>query len=591
MLIGAPKAARGNKAKATRALGISERLMGLRVGKHEIEPKRYKWAGPLYPDQGTPAMKTTLALLLLLAFARCATKALGQDEPALKPPRILRPVPKEYADEARIFQGIPSMTQSPGGRLWANWYTGGPSECHLNYVLLASSDDRGETWTKPILAIDPDGAGPIRAYDPAMWTDPKGAVWLFWAQGGSWWDGRAGTWAMTCTNPDDPDPAWSDPRRLFDGIMMCRPTVDAQGRWLFPASIWQVKPNSAPELRQDMGEMKGANIFASTDQGKTFSHLGQARTPQKSATFDEHMIVQRKDGSLWMLLRTKYGIGEATSTDGGKTFTPVTPSAIKHTSARFFVRRLLSGALLLVKHGLKVEEKIGRSHLTAFVSDDDGKTWKGGLLLDERNGVSYPDGRQNPDGAIYIIYDYSRTDSMKILMARFTEDDVRARKVVSGGSKLRLLVNQATGVGKPKLEFEPKANDDGAVLAKGPAAQITPAAGSVDTFKAGTVLFTDRDYRAWDPPRELKGKRMLRDSIDRSSFTCTAPGVAYVLTPAKDRNRDSMADPLVKQGFEKVKMGEFLLFGNIPGNIVTVYQKRLAKGETIAFGKWGVVVW
>ncbi|NQT85122.1 sigma-54-dependent Fis family transcriptional regulator, partial [bacterium] len=42
MLIDALKAARGNKAKAARALGISERLMGLRVGKHEIQPKRYK---------------------------------------------------------------------------------------------------------------------------------------------------------------------------------------------------------------------------------------------------------------------------------------------------------------------------------------------------------------------------------------------------------------------------------------------------------------------------------------------------------------------------------------------------------------------
>ena len=42
MLIEALKDARGNKAKAARQLGISERLMGLRVGKHDIDPKRYK---------------------------------------------------------------------------------------------------------------------------------------------------------------------------------------------------------------------------------------------------------------------------------------------------------------------------------------------------------------------------------------------------------------------------------------------------------------------------------------------------------------------------------------------------------------------
>jgi Nif-specific regulatory protein len=42
MLVEALKDARGNKAKAARQLGISERLMGLRVGKHDIDPRRYK---------------------------------------------------------------------------------------------------------------------------------------------------------------------------------------------------------------------------------------------------------------------------------------------------------------------------------------------------------------------------------------------------------------------------------------------------------------------------------------------------------------------------------------------------------------------
>lgn len=42
MLIEALKDARGNKARAARQLGISERLMGLRVGKHDIDPRRYK---------------------------------------------------------------------------------------------------------------------------------------------------------------------------------------------------------------------------------------------------------------------------------------------------------------------------------------------------------------------------------------------------------------------------------------------------------------------------------------------------------------------------------------------------------------------
>lgn len=42
MIIECLKSARGNKAKAARELGITERLMGLRVQKHGIEPRQYK---------------------------------------------------------------------------------------------------------------------------------------------------------------------------------------------------------------------------------------------------------------------------------------------------------------------------------------------------------------------------------------------------------------------------------------------------------------------------------------------------------------------------------------------------------------------
>ncbi|NQT53608.1 sigma-54-dependent Fis family transcriptional regulator, partial [bacterium] len=42
LIADALKAARGNKAAAARALGLSERLMGLRVHKHGIDPRRFR---------------------------------------------------------------------------------------------------------------------------------------------------------------------------------------------------------------------------------------------------------------------------------------------------------------------------------------------------------------------------------------------------------------------------------------------------------------------------------------------------------------------------------------------------------------------
>lgn len=369
----------------------------------------------------------------------CSAETDPKSDPALVAPPVNTNPGPEYADNTRMFQGIPGMERATNGRLWALWYAGGTGEGELNYVVLVTSGDDGKTWSGPKVVIDPPG--PVRAYDPTLWRDPSGRLWLFWAQSFRWWDGRSGVWAITTDDADNENPTWSAPRRLCNGIMMNKPTVLSNGDWLLPVAVWKQTAKASIEHRFDLPEERGGNIVISRDQGKTFELLGQTNVPQR--TFDEHMIVERKDGSLWTLVRTSYGIGESISTDGGKTWSPGKESSIPHINARFFIRRLKSGDLLLVRHN--PENRKTRSDLTAYISKDDGKTWKGGLQLDERPGVSYPDGVQSEDGTIYIIYDYSRTGDKKILMTTFTEADVLAGKPVSGKVRQRVLINQATG--------------------------------------------------------------------------------------------------------------------------------------------------
>lgn len=362
----------------------------------------------------------------------CLQKSWSEDDPFLLPPaHVGAPKLPEHAVDNRGFQGIPSMAVSPAGRLWGNWYAGvTPAEDQNNYVVVTTSGDGGQTW-KEVLVIDPDGAGPVRAFDPELWMAPNGRLYVFWAQAAGHEGTVAGVWCVHTDKPDEEQPAWSDPRRLTDGIMMCKPVVLSDGAWVLPASTWRKTDSSA-------------RMIVSTDQGKTWALRGACNVPTEVRAFDEHIITERRDGSLWLLARTKYGIGESVSTDRGRTWPDLKPSGIAHPSARFFVRRLVSGNLLLVKHG-SVDQRTGRSHLTAFVSADDGKTWSGGLLLDERNGVSYPDGQQTDDGMIRVIYDFSRTGSRHILMAVFRESDVAAGKPVSGDVRLRQLVSDASG--------------------------------------------------------------------------------------------------------------------------------------------------
>jgi len=217
--------------------------------------------------------------------------------------------------------------------------------------------------------------------------------------------------------------------------------VLSTGEWMLPISLDQ-RPGFR-EFRdcfRELDPLRGANVFTSTDEGATWERRGVRTFPNPD--WHEHMIVERKEKSLWMLARTRTGIMESQSTDGGRSWSKPVASSIKHPVARFHIRRLASNRLLLVKHGAAIDSHKGRSLLTAWLSDDDGKSWRGGLMLDERTGVSYPDGFQAPDGTIYISYDRNRSTDGEILLARFTEDDILARKLVGQQSRIKMLISR-----------------------------------------------------------------------------------------------------------------------------------------------------
>jgi hypothetical protein len=344
---------------------------------------------------------------------------------------------EHYGISTRNWQGIPSIDITESGTLFASWYSGGNGEGQFNYVMAYKSNDNGRTFSGPLAVVDPPGY--TRAYDPAVFTDSNGNINWFWAESNGMYDGRCGVWRSIWK-----DGSFTQPERLCHGIMMNKPTITKDGRWLLPSAIWNMKPYFGRDdntlLYTDF-EDSGCYVYGSADNGQTFLQYGKATNTHPSP--DEHMIVEKLDGSLWMLIRTKYGIGESFSYDNGKTWTETVPSNIESPVSRFFIRRMPSGRLLLINHcdfQNTDNFETNRNNLTAFLSEDDGKTWPYELLLDERNMVSYPDAAIDGD-TITVIYDRDRHGDSEILTAHFKEQEIIDGNLSESNSYLKNIIS------------------------------------------------------------------------------------------------------------------------------------------------------
>lgn len=370
----------------------------------------------------------------------------SRDAP-LKTPKLITAPGPQYADENRDFNMNCGIAQTPGGRLWACWISGGDSDDA--YLVAARSDDDGQTWSAPCLAVDPEEAPDgtkVRSLIGNFWTDPKGCLWLFFDVGLGMFDGRVGLWAVRCDQPDAADPIWTEPVRIYHGSLHNKLLVTKEGSWLLPAELYQkdyvhynvyiIHPKH--DFFPEADECRGVTILESKDRGETWNPIGRVLFPVSGG--EEPILIDRPDGSLRLFARTPKGIHEAVSADGGKTWSEPVPS-FNNPVTRFLIMRLASGKLLFVRHGIDGEVK-GRDQLRAWISDDEGKSWQGGMFIDERPNVAYPDGFQAKDGRIYVTYEHGRGEEAEILMAVFTEEDVLAGQPVTEAARMKRLVNK-----------------------------------------------------------------------------------------------------------------------------------------------------
>ena len=362
----------------------------------------------------------------------------------ITPKVIFDPMPA-YGQKYLPFAMASSLEVTSKGRLWTCWAGGGDGPD--GYLVGSYSDDQGNSWRDPVFVIDPQAQGlEMNTRIGAFWCDPKGRLWLFFHQSVGNFDGSFSNWFVRCDDPDSGKPVWSDPVYIGFGESINKPIVRKNGEWILPVSLhdrWNIDKPFA-DYYHELDAVRGSNVFVSDDEGASWRYRGGIIF--KDSRYNEHSVVEKQDGTLWMLSRCMKEIAQSFSTDGGKTWQPQT-TFFPHVNSKAVFRRLQSGHLLVIRHGQDITKATPkREALTAFLSTDDGKTWPSSLLLDERSPVSYPDIAQTPNGDIYVHYDRDRTGAAEILFARFREEDVQAGTLISKNAALKNLVKSKVGM-------------------------------------------------------------------------------------------------------------------------------------------------
>lgn len=335
-------------------------------------------------------------------------------EPWFTPASLIKsPFKKDYLVESRKFQGIPSIETSKNGRIFATWQIGGDKEPHEdNCIVLSVSDDQGETFSDPYMVIDHD-VKKVRLCNPVIWKDNLNRIWLFWSQSDDKETYKMGVWAIYTENPDEKIDLikWSEPKRYTDYIIINKPIVTKDKRWLFGA--------------QNFKDRRYTNIYASNNDGSSFKKIGRVKSENPNCKFSETMLIEKDDGKICIFSRLEHGAdggmeySESTNGRKWKIFKSDLPYPFRGPGTRFYIRRLKSGNVIFVNN----DSPTLRTNLKAYLyKNSEEKFYE--IVLDDREYLSYPDGCEDDNGNIYVIYDRNRSFEREILMCVFNEEDI-----------------------------------------------------------------------------------------------------------------------------------------------------------------------
>jgi hypothetical protein len=246
----------------------------------------------------------------------------------------------------------------------------------------------------------------------AMFIDPRGRLWLLWPTIlANEWHTALMKYRISSDYLSDGPPRWEQhevlhvtPGTQFEEAVLRyaseqepalgNPDLPDEVRERMQAWLASLRTQAQDKLSRRLGWMTRAHPFVLDgtrlivplySDGFSFSLMAlsddwgatwQTSTPLIGPGNIQPSIVQRKDGSLYTLMRDNgpppKRLQQSESRDRGLTWRPVTDSALPNPGSGAEIIGLRNGHWLLISN----DTERGRHSLAVQISDDEGKTWK-----------------------------------------------------------------------------------------------------------------------------------------------------------------------------------------------------------------------
>lgn len=385
-------------------------------------------------------------VIALLTFNAAAAEPLHESE-------LIFPVDPKHNHGS-------SIVETSQGDLLACWFHGSGERSSDDVLIQGARKRKGaSTWSEPYLMADSQD---LPDCNPVLFIDPRGTLWLFWiAVQNNQWGGSLLKFRTAAEYTKDGPPKWD-----WQDVIHCRPKnlepkfldVVAKAETLFAAmlagnenmkkEVESAKAAAKDKLSQRLGWMTrlhpimiGENRMMLGLYSDVFNCGLAAFTSDwgKSWEFSEPILdvnvgniqpsfVKKRDGTIVAMMRDNgmpKRIRIADSADSGMTWSAVRASDIPNPGSSLENIPLKNGNWVLVCNDLPQ----GRHVLTAYLSDDEGATWKWKHTIESaepgQGSFAYPSVIQSRDGSIHLTYSWNIQERKTIRHCTMSEEWIK----------------------------------------------------------------------------------------------------------------------------------------------------------------------